>query len=223
ADDVTGGEDVRHRGPKVTVHLEAPAIIGLEAGRGQVKRRSIPVAPNSIEEDVSVEGLPALEVGRDPAAPIALDPLHTLPAAECDAVLTHVVHERLDDLAVDELEQALTPVYHRDHGAERREHAGILHADHTGADHEHGAGDIRETEDAVGVDDRRAIDRYVRRYGGHGPRGDHEPLRADQRRGSLALDLDGVRIDERGVALEEVHAVARELRAVDIVLFLDHV
>src|SRR5713101_6773061 len=42
-------------------------------------------------------------------------------------------------------------------------------------------------------------------------------------RGSLALDLDGVRIDERGVALEEVHDVARELRAVDIVLFLDHV
>jgi hypothetical protein len=87
----------------------------------------------------------------------------------------------------------------------------------------HGAGNIRETEDAVGVDDGRAIDRYVRGYRGHGPRGDHDPLRADQRRGSLALDLDGLRINERGVALEDVHAVARELRAVDVVLFLDHV
>jgi len=42
----------------------------------------------------------------------------------------------------------------------------------------HGARNVREIEDAVGVDDGRAVDRYVRRYRRASPRGDHEPLRA---------------------------------------------
>ena len=134
-----------------------------------------------------------------------------------------MVHERLDDLPVDELEQALTPVDHGDHGAERREDAGVLHADHAGADHEHRGGNLRQVEDAVGVDDGRAVDRDVLRDGGHRARGDHESLRADERRRSRALDLDRMRVDERGMSLENVNAVARELGAVDVVLLLDHV
>ena len=82
-----------------------------------------------------------------------------------------------------------------------------------------------QVEDAVGVEHAVVVELDAGRAGRLGAGGDHDVFTAD--RCALAaggfLDQHGVRVDEAAVALDEVDAVAHELRPDDVLLLADHV
>ena len=107
--------------------------------------------PGGVEHGVGGDPLAALEV-RDGAVVVPLDRDHLLAEAERDADVAQVVLERLGDLVVAEVEQAVALLDHGDLGAERGEHRRVLDADHAAADDDERARQVRQLQDAVRVE-----------------------------------------------------------------------
>ena len=61
SDNVTGGVNIRHRRLKKLVDLQSSSRIRLKAGRGQVEKIRIALAPHSIEKSITMKGLAALQ------------------------------------------------------------------------------------------------------------------------------------------------------------------
>ena len=73
-----------------------------------------------------------------------------------DAAVAQVIGQRLDHFRIGEFQQP-RPLLHQNHAhAERREHAGVLHADHAAAHHDQGLRNVRHLQDLIAVDDRLA-------------------------------------------------------------------
>ena len=83
-----------------------------------------------------------------------LDRRHRLAEAEHDAEVAEVVLQRLDDLGVAEVEQAVSPLDHGDPRAQGGEHRGVLDPDHAGADDDERARNPVEVQDPVRVEYR---------------------------------------------------------------------
>ncbi len=116
-------------------------------------------------------------------------------------------------------------LFHDGHlGAQCREHGGVLDADHAGAHHHHRCRQRLQVENPVGVQDAVFVELDTRRASGLGARGDHDVFAAEG--GAFAagglFDQHGVRVDEAPVALNEVDAIAHELRPHDVLLLADH-
>jgi hypothetical protein len=133
-----------------------------------------------------------------------------------------VVAERLDDLAVGKLEQAVALFNQRDANAEHGEHAGVFDADHAAAHHNEGPGQYRQIENLVAVDNGAAVD------GTLGESAGLVPTAMMMRSASRVVSVCGPStrtwfgIDEAGDAVNHVDAVARKLRLGHVDLGLDH-
>ena len=138
------------------------------------------------------------------------------PKPEQHALRAGVVQQRFDDFVVAELEQVGAAVDHRDLHAQRGEHDGVFQADHAAADDDHRPRHARQIEDLVGIENRFAVERNVR--GPRGPRagGQQDVLGLEDLPFAAAADFDAVRIDERRLAVRDVHAVAGELVLDDV-------
>jgi hypothetical protein len=133
--------------------------------------------------------------------------------------------ERLHDLGVAEVEHRGALLHHRHAGAERREHRGVLDADHAGADHDHGVGHLLDLEHAVRVEHALVVELDLRGPVRPGARGDDDVLGGD---GVVVtaggtVHGDGVRIVEVRRAAEDVDVVAQQLVADDLHLAPDDV
>ncbi len=157
-------------------------------------------------------------------APPDVDGGHLLAEAERHREVAQVELQCLDDLGVAEVQHVVALLHDGDLGAQRGEHRGVLDADHTGAHDHHRRGQRLQVEDAVGVEHPVVVEFDAGRAGRFGAGGDHDVFTAD--RCALAaggfLDQDGVRVDEAAVTLDEVDAVAHELRPDDVLLLADH-
>ncbi len=215
--------DVRHRGAEAAIDRQPAARVGPQPGRLQVEALGVALASGCAEQGLRVELLPARQVRDHVPALAPLHALHHLAEPEGHARAAHVVHERVHDLAVEEVEQPLPRVHHRHRGAEGREHAGVLHPDHAAAHHDHAARHVAKLEQSVGVDDRTVVDRHPERPDRRGAGGDHEPLRPEQVTVPGRGDHDRVRVEEARLTLQHVDAVTRELGPIHVDLALDHV
>src|SRR5262249_47123900 len=143
---------------------------------------------------------------------------------EDHAGVPKVEPQRLDDLAVAEVKHLGTTVDHSYLRAEGGEHRGELDPDHTRADHHQRPRDALEAQDdAVRVEDGRAVDLDARGRARVRPGGDDDPLAAHPPLAAAAVeDGNRVRVDERRLAVEERDVVPEQLGSDDVALSLAH-
>ena len=212
---------MRDLGLVVLVDGDAAAVVGFEAGGGEVEVVDVALAADGVEQRVAGDFLLAFEVGDDGAGRGLFDALDLFAEAEGDAGVAEVVAEGLDDFAVGEFEQAVALFDQRDAHAEDGEHAGVFDADDAAADHDERAGQLGQAENLVAVDDGAAVDGHLGRAGGLGADGDDDAVGFEGGFGLRAFDADLVGIDEAGDAVDDVDAVAGELRLGDVDFGLD--
>ena len=105
ADDVADGEDVFDVGAVVLVDGDAAAIVGLDAGGGEIEIVDGALAADRVEQRVAGDALLAFEIGDDGAVGQFFHALHFFAEAHGDAAVAQVIAERLDDFLVGEFEQ----------------------------------------------------------------------------------------------------------------------
>ena len=156
ADDVADRVDVRNGCAVVLVDDQAPAPIGGEPGRVEVEPARGPAATDRVQRLLGDDVLAADQVDADLAVALLVhvESADLLSEPEGHAALAHVEGQSVHDLGVDEREQARALVDERHPDPERREHARVLEADHTGADHGHRARQPVERDRVVAGDDR---------------------------------------------------------------------
>ena len=224
ADHVADGVDVVDLGLELVVDEDPPAVVGLESGVGQVEVFGLALPPGRIHHGLGGNLLAAGQRG-DRARGADVDGGHLLAEAERHRQVAQVELERLDDLRVAEFQHVVALLHDGDLGAQRGEHRGVLDADDAGANHHHRRRQGLQVEDAVGVQHPVFVELDAGRAGRLGAGGDHDVLAADGR--ALAaggvLDQDGVRVDEPAVALDQIDAVAHQLRPHHVLLLADDV
>ncbi len=203
------------------VHADATAIVGFQSccGEVQVLGRTLPA--RGVEHGVGRDPLAALQV-RDGAVVMALHTDHGVAEAEDDSQVAEVVLQRLGDLSVAELEQPLALFDHRDLGAQRREHRGVLDADHAGADHDQRRGDRLEVEDAVGVEHVSLVEAHRCRPGRAGAHRDDDAVGGHVPHVVAVGHRDRVLVLEPPHAGDQLDVVSGELVADDVDLTADH-
>ena len=222
ADHVADGEDVLDLGLVVLVDGDAAAVVGLQAGGGQVQVVDVALAAHGVEQRVAGDLLVALQVGHHGARRQLFHALHLFAQAQGHAGVAQVVAERLDDLLVGKLQQPVALFDQRDAHAEDGEHAGVFDADDAAADHDQRARQGLQAENLVAVDDGAAVDGHLGRGGRLGADGDDDAVGLQRGLGLRAFHVHLVRIDEAGNAMDHVDAVARELRLGHVHFGLDH-
>ena len=144
---------MRLLGSKILVDRNAPAAVRFDASRRQVQLVDIALPADRIEQRVARHLLLAFEIRDHAAVGQLLHALHFFAQAHGHAGVAQVIAERLDDLLVGELQQPRPLFNQRDAHAERREHAGVLDADHAAAHHDQGLGQVGQVQNLVAVDD----------------------------------------------------------------------
>jgi hypothetical protein len=137
--------------------------------------------------------------------------------------LPHVVLQRLDHLAIDELEQSRSRLDHGSVDAQRRQHRRVFDADHSAA-HDRGRARylvVLFDQEAVGVEHAPAIDRDLGVVRGARAAGDQHVVRRDLFRRLFAFDAQAMRRDEMRVPGQDAHAIALELIAKHLQLAID--
>ena len=112
-------------------------------------------APGGVEQHLGAHPSAVGEEAHGIALLVELDPLDLRAEPELDAALPQLVHEFVDDLAVDELEEVLARLDDRHRHVERREDRRVFDADDAGADHRQAARHMRFGGDVVAVEDVR--------------------------------------------------------------------
>ena len=133
-----------------------------------------------------------------------------------------MVLQRLDDLRVDEREEAGLALDHRHAYADRREDRRVLDADHAGADDRHRRRDALELEDAVRVEHGAAVEVDVRRLHRRRADGDHDLLCGHAAIAALGAEVERVLVDEPRRSGQQIDVVARKLVADHLGLAVDH-
>ncbi len=134
ADDIADGIDVFDLGLVVLVDGDAAAIVGFDAGGGEVEVVDGALAADGVEQGVAGDLLLALQIGDDGAVGELFDAFHFFAEAHGDAAVAQVVAERFDDFLVGEFEQLGAFFNQGDAHAEDGEHAGVFDADDAAAD-----------------------------------------------------------------------------------------
>ena len=112
---------------------DAAALVGGQAGGLEVQQVGVGAAADGVEERVAVDLLAALELRDDAVLLVVSDLEDLLAEAERGAALAHEEDERLDHLAVDEVEDRRPRLDDRDLDVQRRDHRRVLEADDAGA------------------------------------------------------------------------------------------
>ncbi len=196
----------------VLIHGDAAALVGLQARGGQIQVVHVALPAHCIEQRIARDLLLAHQVGYHRARRRLLHAFYFLAQAHGHAAVAQMVAERLDDLLVRELEQPVALLNQRYAHAQHREHAGILHADDTAADHNQRFGQRFKAENLVAVDDGFAVDGNLAGHGGLGADGDYDLAGLKGRIRLRTFHAHLVRIEKAGDAVHHVDAVARELR-----------
>ncbi len=212
---------MRDFGLVVLVDRDASAIVGFEAGGGQVELVDVTLTAHGIEQGVAGDLFLAFEICNHCAVGKLFDALHAFAKAEGDAGVAEVVAEGLDNLPVGEFEQAVALFNEGDAHAEDGEHAGVFDADDAAADDDQRAGEFRQVKNLVAVDDGAAVDGNFGRVGRFGADGDDDAVGFEGDVPLRAFDADLMGIDEVGDAMDNVDAVARELGLGDVHLGFD--
>ena len=222
-DHVADGVDVRDLGLEVLIHRDPAALVGTQAGRGQVQRVGLALPPGGVHDRVGRDALAAGQQGDRPAG-MRLDGRDPLAEAEGDGQVAQVVLERLDHLDVAELQHPVALLHHRDLGAKRGEHGHVLDPDHARARDHHRAGHLLQMDDPVRVDHGAVVELDAGRAGGPGAGGDHDRLRAGPADPAVpVVDFDRVRVGETGRAAQDRDPVAGQLAAHHVHFAADHV
>jgi hypothetical protein len=127
-----------------------------------------------------------------------------------------MVAEGLNDFAIGEFEQAVALFDQCDADAEDGEHAGVFDTDDAAANDDERVGQVFEAEDLVAIDDGPAVDGDLGRGGRLGADGDDDAIGFEGGFSFRASDMDVVRIDEAGDAVDDVDAVAGKLGFGDV-------
>ena len=213
ADDVAGGEDVRHRGPKRVIDLEPAAVIGRQARGREIEALGGRQPAGREQHRVGHEPLAGLEVEHRAQWRVLGDGqrLHGFAEPERDVALAELVHELVDDLAVEELERPIAALDQGHLHPDGREHRRVLDADDAGADHGQGPGQGFQAHDLIRVEH----DLAVRLHAGCRRRAradrDDDVARPHPGRAGLGADGQRVRIEKGRLALDERDVVATQL------------
>src|SRR6059036_828172 len=219
ADHVPGGVDVRHFGLVVLVHLELARLVRGDARGGQVQHVGVGDPPHGVQQYVRDDGLAALEGSHDAALFVGRDLVELLPQPHRHAVSPHVVDQGLDDLLVHEPQQVIPYVEEGDLDPERREHRGVLAADHASTHDDHALGNHFRGEDRIRIAYRHIVEWDLLRPPRARPGGDQDERRSERILvAALGDHSEGVRVRERGRALDDLHVVPLELVGDDLQL-----
>ena len=181
-------------GFEVLVYGDAAAIVHFDACGGQVEIVGGALAAYGVEQGIAGDFLLALQVGNHGRVGELLDAFDLFAQAEGDAVVAQVIAEGFDNLAIGEFEKAVAFFDERDADAEDSEHAGVFDADYAAADYDQRAGQFRQREDLVAVDDRPAVDGDFGRSRGPGSDGEDDAIGLERRVSLRALNAHLVRI-----------------------------
>ncbi len=215
---------MRHCRAEGFVDVEPAAVVGRQTGRGKVEALGGRQPTGREQHRIGHESLPGLEV-EDRAQRSALghrERLHALPQAEGDVALSELVHELVDDFAIEELERPLATLDQGDLHADRREHRRVLDADHAGSDDRQSPGQRLEIYELVGIEHDHAVSLDPWRRRRPRPDRDDHVLCRHLFHARLAADGERVRIEKRRFAMDEGDVVAAELLLDDLDLAAYH-
>ena len=151
ADHIADGVDVIDLGLELVVDEDPAAVVGFEAGVGQVEVLGLTLPSGGVHHRLGGDLLAAGQ-GGDGACGADVDGGHLLAEAERHRQVAQVEPQRLDDLGVAEVQHRVALLDDGDLGAQRGEHRRVLDADHAGADDHHRRRDRLQVEDPVGVE-----------------------------------------------------------------------
>ncbi len=203
---------MRHAGLEgLRIDLQPPAVVGLDAAGLEPEVLGRADAAGGIEQHLGAHAPPVGQEAHRIALLVELDALHLRAEPELDAALAEVVHELVDDLAVDEFEEILARLDDRHRHVERREDRRVFDADDAGADHRQAARHVRLGGDVVAVEDVAVVERDCRRPERRRADRDDDLVAGEAVLLRAGLHHQPVRIDEAGDAGEGLDAVAGEL------------
>ena len=182
----------------------------------------VALAAHGVEQRVAGDALLAFEIGDHGAVGEFFHALHFFAEAHGHAAVAQVIAERFDDLLIGEFEQLVALFNERDANAEHGEHAGVFDADDAAADHDEGFGKGGQVEHLVAVDDGAAVDGHLGRGGGLGADGDDDAVAFQRGVAREAFDATWCGSTKLRDAVDNVDAVAGELRFGDIDFGLDY-
>jgi hypothetical protein len=213
ADDVAGGVDVGHGGLERVVDFEFSARIRLEGSGFQTKRVSIGLTSHAVEERARLNFLAAFEFGEDAVAGgVESDARDLFTETKRRAHLPKVIGERLDDFAIDEIEDRGTLIDESDFRAESGEEGGVLETDDARTDDDQFLRDAVDAGNLIGIDDVLAVEGNVRAVRRARAASDQKMAGPQERFLAVVYDFDCVRIDKLREALKDCDVVALELR-----------
>ena len=128
--------------------------------------------------------------------------------AQRDTAVAQVIAKRLNHFLVGKFEQARAFLDERDAHAERREHAGVLDANHAAANDDHGFGNFRHAEDLVAVYDGFVVERNERGDSGLGAGGEDDVVGLEFQLAARTGHLDAMGIEKARDSGDDVDPVA---------------
>jgi hypothetical protein len=152
------------------------------------------------------------------------DSAHLLAEPQQDAFFTQMVIERLDYLGVDKRQQTRALVHHRHANTERRKNARVFASDHAGADNGERQRKLLELQNIVAGIHAMPVHRHRRIARGLGS-DRHHHLVGGHQAGTMALaetQVQAVRVDERGLGVNQLDSVAQELMAHHVDFVANH-
>ena len=207
ADDIAGGVDVGEGGLEVFVDFEESAFVGFDADGFESEGGGVALATGGGEDGVEGMGAAVLEDGGEFFA--GGEGLDFVGEAEVDAHPSHGGLEGEGDFGIEESEQAFASIDEQDLDAERGEDAGVFAADDAAADDEHFFGEFGDGENGIGLEEAGVVPGVVGGMVGASAGGDEEFCGGGGAGGAVgAGDEDGVGIEERAGALQDLDAVA---------------
>src|SRR5580700_4147381 len=212
SDDVADGEDVRNLGAEILVDRDTPALVGLDAGRGEVELVDVALAAHRVKQNVAGDALLTLEIRDHGAVGQFFHALDLFAQAHGHAAVAEVVAESFDDFLIGKFKQA-RPLLHQRHAhAQRRKHASVFHANDAAAHDDEALGQILQIEHLVAVDDGAPVHRNRGRNGRARAHGDHDMVGLVGIHPTHSVHVNVVIVFEARDAVDHFHAVARELR-----------
>ena len=142
---------------------------------------------------------------------------------EGDAHAEEAVGQYADDILAQIFQQLRMAIHHADLHAQRGKNRNEFARDDAAAHDQQAVGQVAQVQDGGGIQHRLFVERNIGRAARPGAAGEHDEV--GRYAACLARrigDLDGVRIDERGLARDQRHAMAQQALQDDRLLLRDH-
>jgi hypothetical protein len=212
--------DVFDRRLKMFVDLNPATRVRRQTRSRKVEQARVGLPPGGVKQTLRVQTFAALQPDLHLPPFTNLD-LSDLFAQTKDGFLSpHVIAQSFHDLLIHEVEDGGPLVNDRHFEAERRRHRGVLEPDHAGPHDNQVARDLAAPPDLVGVN-HLVAERYLGRAGRARAAGDEDIAGLHHLQPLSPFDLQRVRANEAGRAVEHTDAVSFELLSDDGHLSVD--